>query len=80
MHGLTMAGIFMFCPKIIVMFLNIKNLQRKGIFKFQMTKTNQVNISEAVTDELDYMYSESKKGRIIFGRYQTKRTTVCLYS
>ena len=37
-----------------------------------MTKTNQVDLTEIITDELDYMYSESKKGSIIFGRYYKK--------
>ena len=72
MHGLTMAGIVIFCPKIKVIFLYIKGLQRKVIFELQMTKNNQVNLSEIITDEVNYMDSESKKGSIIFGRYYKK--------
>ena len=50
----------------MVVFLYIKHLQGKLIFELQMTKTNQVNLSEIITDDVNYMDSESKKGRIIF--------------
>ena len=32
-------------------------------------KTIRLTVSETITDELNYMDSESKKGRIIFGPY-----------
>ena len=48
----------------------IKHLQGKLFFELQMTKNNLVKtVSETITDELNYMDSESKKGRIIFGPY-----------
>ena len=52
---------WLFCPKILVILLYKKFYKGNDFFELQMTKTNQVYLSETITDELNYMDSESKK-------------------